>query len=120
MIETELFSVLKNNTQVAAAVSTRIYPLMLPQVSTLPAIVYQRISSTPTTSIDGDSGLDSVRIQVSCWADTYGAAKGLAEKVRTAVNGATTLKSITLMESDDIDNETRKYRALIDFRLWQK
>lgn len=119
-IEQTLYTVLSTNVAVAALVSTRIYPLLMPQNTAMPCVVYQRISSVPVTSINGDSGLDSVRIQVSCWAGTFAGAKGLASAVRSAVDGSSLLKSVTLMEMDDIDNETRNFRSMIDFSIWQK
>jgi hypothetical protein len=122
MIETTLYSVLKADPTVAALVVsggvTRIYPLEVPQDVVMPAVVYQRIASAPEVTLDGDAGLDAVRVQVSCWAATYAGAKELAAAVRAAVN-ASNLRAVTEIEIDDRDTETRQYRVIIDFRIWQ-
>jgi hypothetical protein len=118
MIEQSLYSALTNDSTVSALVSTRIYPVIAPQSAALPMIVYQRVSTVPVTSIDGDSGLDSVRMQVSCWAKTYAETKSLAAAVRSAVMA--NLIGVTDSELDDYDAETRSFRVIIDFVVWQK
>lgn len=116
MIETTLYTVLSTDTAVSNIVSTRIYPLIAPQDSAMPAVVYQRVSTVPVNSLAGDSGLDAVRIQISCWASTYAGAKSLAVAVKNAV---LTMNAITEMEMDDMEDETRLYRVILDFRIWQ-
>jgi hypothetical protein len=116
MIETALYSVL---VAAATAAAGRVYPMERPENSALPAIVYQRVSTTPDVTLAGDSGLDAVRLQVACWASTYAAAKSLAAAARTAITGSASLKAITEMELDDRDEDTREYRVILDFRIWQ-
>lgn len=119
MIETQLFTVLSTNSAVSALVVARIFPIRRPPANlTLPAIVYQRVSTATDVNLQGDSGLDSVRIQCSCWASTYAGAKALSAATRAAVN-ASALSSITEMEVDDFDVATEEYRVILDFRIWQ-
>ena len=118
MIETSIYTVLSTDVTVSALVSTRIYPMIIPQNGTLPAVVYQRVSTLPINSLSGDSGLDSVRIQLSCWSPTYAGAKSLGLAVRNALT-LSSLKAITEMELDDIDDLTGHYRVILDFRIWQ-
>ena len=118
MIEQTLVAVLKNNSAVSALVGTRIRPLTLGQDEPLPAVVYQRVSTVPVTSLDGDSGVDAVRIQVSCWAETYSGARALASAVRAAVTAG--MVAVTEMDIDDRDEATQHYRVILDFRIWQK
>lgn len=70
-------------------VATRLYPNILPQNPTLPAIVYQRIATTRVNSLSGPSGLATPRFQFTCWATTYGGAKVVAEALRAALDGYT-------------------------------
>jgi len=119
MIETQLYTVLSTDSAVSALVAVRIFPMRRPaNILTLPAIVYQRVSTAPEVTLQGDAGLDSVRVQCSCWASTYGGAKALSTAVRAAVN-ASTLSAITEMELDDEDTVTGEYRVILDFRIWQ-
>lgn len=116
MIETTVYSVLA---AAATPAASRIYPLERPADDPLPAIVYQRVSTDPDQTLEGDSGLDAVRLQLSCWAETYAGAKALAAATRAAITSSASLKAVTEMEVDDRDPETREYRVILDFRIWQ-
>lgn len=120
MIEQAVITVLNADTAVQAAVGQRIYALSRPQGDPLPAVVWQRVATAPVNSLQGFSGLDDVRLQVSCYAATLLAAKELAAAVRAALNGADTLKCICSMEMDGQDPETQNFRVLLDFNLWQR
>jgi hypothetical protein len=76
-IAAAIYDVLKNNSGVSALVSTRIYPLAIPQDATLPAIQYQKISSRGYYTHDGEAAIRS-RIQISAVAETYDAADDIA------------------------------------------
>ena len=120
MIETLVLGVLSADTGVQAIVGSRIYAMLRPQADPLPALVYQRVSTVPVVSLQGDSSLDQVRLQVSCYASTLLQAKQLAAATRRAINGASGLKSITVMEIDDQDPETKHFRVVVDFNIWQR
>lgn len=113
MIESSIYSTIKT------LASGRVYPMVLPETATLPAIVYQRVSSVPVNSLDGDSGLDSVRVQIVTWAASYKAAKDLAKSVRDTLN-ASSLKIITDNDFDDYEPETKRFRTITDYIVWQK
>lgn len=119
MIEQDLIDVLDGDSAVTEFVDDRIYPMTMPQGYALPAIVYSRVSTTPVTSLDGDTGVDSVRFEISCYAKTLLEAKQLATAVRAAIN-ASELKSIPVMWIDMQDPETKSYRAIVDFNIWQR
>lgn len=87
MTEKAIYAILAADTDVAALVATRIYPVRRVQGDALPAIVYRRISSTHIHSTQGSSGACNARIQIDCWAATYAGAKTLADKVRLALDG---------------------------------
>lgn len=117
MIQSDIVTILQNDANVSALVSTRIYPLRMPQGGSLPSVVYQRVSTDPVVSLDGDSNLDNVRVQFTCWATSYSGALDLAGKVRDAINGST-LKSITNLIIDTEDPETKNYGVIIDISVW--
>lgn len=87
MIEEALRAVLLADAGVAALVGTRVYPLVLPQAGTLPAITYQVVAGDADYVMEGASGLAFKRVQVDCWADTYSAAAGLRAAVTAALGG---------------------------------
>jgi hypothetical protein len=69
----------------ATAAGSRIYPLLLPQSPTYPAITYQQVSSTSSHAMGTDSPLKVMRVQVNSWADTYAGAQSLAAEVATTL-----------------------------------
>ncbi len=82
-IEEGLYAFLSN----AGIVGTRIYPLVIPQDATLPAIAYQRLSGPREHSHDGASGMAWARMQLAITGETYSSAKATAELVRAAMDG---------------------------------
>lgn len=120
MIEQNIVTALLGDSTITGLVDDRIYPLFRPEADPLPALVYQRVSTVPTNSINGFSGLDAVRIQFSCYAKTLLEAKELAEALRAAMNADAALKSICIMEIDEQDPETRNFRTIVDFNVWQR
>jgi len=118
---------LEENAGVAALTSTRIYPLILPQNPTMPAITYQRISGTGQ---DGTSTLRQSRWQVNCWskrrdgAGGYGEVQQLATAVKAALEEYIELSQTpginmarVVNELDDYEDETQVYRVIIDVIL---
>ncbi len=111
---------------VAALVGTRIGPMKLPQKPTLPAIVYQRIS-TPgdPPALDGAKAAPKIRIQLSLWAESFDGARQLAAAVEERLDGysgpngdGTSLRLVWLANmSDDYEPETGLYRVIADYRV---
>ena len=104
---------------VAAMVGTRVYPMMLPQAPTFPAIVYQRISTVPDMLVDGP-GFAPIRMQLSMWATTFDGARTLADAVVTALHGyhggeLRLSRLINLL--DDYEPDTKLFRVIADFRV---
>ena len=118
MVETEILAALKGS-PAATSAGDNVYALVLPDEADYPAVTYQRISNVPVNSLQGSSDIDQVRMQVDCWAQTYGAAKALAGEVRTLMEAAG-FKGLLVTDSDDYDETARVYRVSMDFYCWQK
>jgi len=86
-IEEAIYAHLIADSGVSALVSTRIYPLMIPQDIALPAIAYQRISGPRQTAHDGPIEIAAGRFQITCQGTSYGSAKDVANAVRQALDG---------------------------------
>ena len=54
----------------------------------LPYITHQMISDVPVNSLDGYTGHSRCRVQIDCYAATYGAAEELCQRVKMSVNNA--------------------------------
>jgi hypothetical protein len=120
-IAARLRGALSGNSGVTTLVSTRIYPLKLPQNPTYEAISFQRISNTPT---NGNTDLRESRWQINCWADTYVESQALALAVKTALEeykDTTATPGIkqayVANEQDDYDDDAKVFRTIVDVIL---
>lgn len=120
-ISSLLQAALAANSGVTALVSTRIYPIKLPQPPTYPAITYQRISNTAQ---NGSTALRETRYQIDCWADTYTPTQTLAAAVKAALeeykktNATPGIKQAYIInELDDYDDDVKAYRTIVDVIL---
>lgn len=117
---------LTSDTDVAALVATRIYPLILPQGPTLPALTYKaNLVERDMTLDDPDLQASSV-FQIDCWASTYAAADALFHAVRRRLNGyrgtmsGVTVTGIFLFRQapDAYEPASKLYKRSGDFNIW--
>lgn len=129
VIEEALRTVLTGNGTVSGLVGTRIYPLVLPQGVTLPAIAYQRISGVREHTHDKTGDLARPRFQWTCVATTYSSAKALANAVRAALDNYRATASTVVIEAIYVENEIdvfnesedqgdSTYGVLVDATVW--
>jgi len=124
VIEKALKAILAADSGVSA-ITTRIYPNMIPQDPTFPLIAYQKISGPRDHHLQGPSGKAHPRFQIEAWAKTYTAAKDLANAIRTALDGETfTSGTVTIgscliqNEQDGYEPSVKCHRIMMDFNLW--
>lgn len=128
MMEAAIRTLLLADATVAGLVADRIYPLVLPQKPTLPAVTYQRIS-TPIQYAQGGPSLATPRLQIDCWAGDYDSAKALAAAVAAVLSGykGTTggLKVLGVFsggrDSESFEADARPtslYRNSSDYMVW--
>lgn len=122
MVETKIYSHISTTTAitVASSVSTRIYPMILPQDCTYPALTYTRIGGGRVNDISGYSCLDNPVISIETWATSYSIAKTLSTKVHSAMNQATAFKSLLISDVDDFNEDLRIYRIVQDYSCWDR
>lgn len=65
--------------------ASRITPLVRPQTSAVPAILLQRVSTTPQNNLVDDGALDGNAVQLDIYAETYAKALAIAAAIRTAL-----------------------------------
>jgi len=132
MIETALRYILINDATVKA-ITTRCYPVALPQSPTYPLILYTKITGMRDHHLQGPSGHAHPRFQIEAWAqkasgyDAYSVAKSLADAIRGALDGysgtaAGTKIGSCLIESeqDDYQKEIEVYRVIQDYFIWHE
>ncbi len=124
-MEADLLAVLEANAGVSALVGARIYPMVLPQRVTLPAIRYQVISTIPQPTHNGPSGLRQYRLQLSVHAATYSSAQAVAEALYTALDGKKAIfgsgTSCTVVNDvSDYEETSGQYMRHVDVQPWWK
>ena len=118
-LEGDLYWLLTNNAAIVVLVAGRVYPLDLPQLPVLPAVVYQSISTVPTYSQSGNSNLPQTRVQVSCWATTHTAVISLAKAIKNVLEGRTLIGSGFVQDERDVpEPETEYYHRIVDVLIW--
>jgi hypothetical protein len=108
-------------TGLTALVGTKIYPLTVPQDIELPYVSYFIVSDVPEHAMGTDAEIETVRLQVSCWADTYDVAKAIEVQVRAALSRyrSGNIKDIFFENSLDLyDGEEGVYHVPCDFIIF--
>ena len=89
-LETAIYTYLSTHAQIQPIVGVRVYPVILPQNPTYPAITYRRDGDSRYATIDGNqSAFISASMFVDSWAETYSGAKVLADAVKAAFQNLT-------------------------------
>lgn len=126
-LEHGIYNELKGAAGVLALVGTRIYPDVLPQDVTYPAIVYSRIGAGKEHTQGKDSGLSETSMQVSGWTDTVLERVALRKQVRLALQdfsgdlgsqGVTVRAVLMDDETDFYDDSVKKYQFADDYTFW--
>jgi hypothetical protein len=86
-IEAALYSYLTNHAAVKALIGSRLYPNVVPQDTTLPAVAYQVITATRSYHHQGQSAIATPRIQFTVEAASYSSANAVAAALRQALSG---------------------------------
>ena len=130
IIEEALYTYLSTHAGLSALVSTRVYPVVMPQGCTLPAVTYQKIDGPRVHAMGSDAGLAHPRFQVSCWGSTYKSTKDVAAQVRAALQdytgtmggaGGVSVGGVFLDDENDLFDDaagTGVYHVALDFIVW--
>lgn len=110
---------------VAALVSTRVYPVEIPQKLTLPLIRYVQVSGLNQHTTPGTSSLSRARWQVDCLAADYASARALADAVMSRMDaykgvvGSGTAQGVfAANQADDYVPEMKAFLLSLDFFVW--
>jgi hypothetical protein len=78
---------LLGDSNIAALVVARVFPVVLPQGTKLASVVYTRISGQGDYTMQGPSGYARPRIQIGAWAPKADDAVILANRVKDRLDG---------------------------------
>lgn len=105
------------------AVTTRCYYNYIPQSPTYPLIVMQRVTGNRIHHLGGPSGAVRPRFQIEAWAETYAAAKGLANLIRAALDGkehtqgGVKFSCLSQAEIDGYEEAVNAHRIIQDYSV---
>lgn len=98
----------------------RVYPVVAPQTTSFPLIVYDMIAQERAKSLGGGvSDLARTLVQVDCYAHDFATALAMADAVTAALDGNfATFKGIHQNRQNIFDADQRLYRVSQDFAVW--
>lgn len=108
----------------------RVYPAVLPQGPTFPAITYEVIGGPRANTFGGPGGLPGDLVRLHCWGGEgpsgFDAVVALAKQARLAFDGYQgTSQGETIQSSwmeagalPDFEPETQVHRRILDFRVF--
>jgi len=113
--ESDLYAALTARAALTALVSTRIFPDVIPEGCLLPAIVYQRASTAPVTTIGSVTVAEDIRFVITAWAETRTAADAVASEIVPALASS---GNPSVDRSTGFDPECGLYAATVDVDWW--
>jgi hypothetical protein len=84
-VEESLHKRLKDYTGLKNLVSTRVYPDVLPQGVTYPAVTYSLVIDGREHAMGSDPGIYGPTYQVTAWAETKSSAKSVAAQIESCL-----------------------------------
>lgn len=114
---------------VGASPNDRIYPVVLPEKPSYPAITYKQISGRRLQGVHDDPGVAIVTVQVTAFSGSFDEAKALAEQIRlalerhgtavtgTPINGVTVYDITMGSDADDYVPELDIFAIATDFTV---
>lgn len=105
---------------VIPSIAGRVYPMLLPQSPTLPAVTYSRVSTTHMYAHEGNVGLAHQRLQFSCWARTHKEAAEVSLVVRQSLEGRVVGVGFADNEIDFYEPDTKLYHRALDMIIWNE
>lgn len=132
MLESSLTYRLLTDATVSGLVSTRIYPLVLPETmldpntDTPPSITYRTISDVPNYTLSGQRLGSKTRVEFNSWASDYADVKTTAAAIQASLEGFSgQLGDVAVqfieaggVNTDGFDQDSRLYRVQQDLFIY--
>ncbi len=117
MLESDIYTALTSYSALTDEVSTRIYPVELPDDASYPAIVYTNIGYMPENVLSQNNPECHARFQFDIWAKTYSECRTLLSILHSAI--AAGLTGVFFSTFEDKEQNTRLYRISTDYSIWR-
>lgn len=116
-----IYNILNSSSNVTNLVSSRIYPLRVPQNTSFPCITYQTISNVPINTKSGFKTYQA-RTQVNAFANNYSSCHEVASAVRGALSdviygtyGDVVVQTIKLVNQIDQEEDFADAEGIVHF-----
>jgi hypothetical protein len=120
-VQEDVYSRLSTYADLIAVVGTSIYPHTVPQPIDLPALVYFVVSDVPEYAMMMDADFKTIRLQISCLAESYSKTKEMETQVKAALNRyrVGNIKDCFLESTIDLEEELEfGFHTAIDFIIY--
>jgi hypothetical protein len=105
---------LTSDSTVTNLVSTRIYPSVLPQNVTLPAIRYETTTSRPASQLSGGAGFATSNVSIDIFGVSHIEAYNVQQAIRESLQDWTGTSNSVEMVSVQVTNIREDYLAPVD------
>ena len=128
-LEDAIYNYLSGYAGLVPLVAQRVYPVILPQTVTLPAVTFSRVSRVGESDLNG-LAWSVARFQFSCWAKKHTTATATAAQVRAAFQdyqgvmggsgGISVMGADVVNEVDLYSAETGIFHVAVDVKITHK
>ena len=126
MIAANLRAYIVAQSAITSLVEQRVYPVILPQKVTMPAISYREDSHDLDETFDGQTGLTESFYMVDAFGSTYSEATDVGDAIRAALKnhkgdlGGIGVSKISLVNGPETvyEDEVEAYRQTQTFSIW--
>ena len=124
-----LNSFVLENAQIRQVVGDRFYPLILPQNTALPAVIYMPVSANYGAALRVSSGFVRQRVQFSAYDKTYGKARKISRIIKNvfqdyrgdmngiAVQAVHILSDVIIFGNTQKQFDTEEYVSALEFEF---
>ncbi|WP_330114077.1 DUF3168 domain-containing protein [Pseudomonas sp. JS3066] len=119
MIELDLRAALLAHAPLTALVQQKVAALIAPEGTQPPYVTYQLITGTRQGSMSTQGSLRNARMQLLCFARSYGEAKQVAQAVQDAVEDSTQFEVVFNGDQDLYEPDTKLQYVVLDYSIWQ-
>jgi hypothetical protein len=123
-VETAVYARLSGFSDLTDLVSDRIYPTVAEQGAAYPLVVFNTITTEPTSAMGTDITPTVVRVQVSVYDEQGARCKSVAQQVKAAlrrfsgVAGGVTVQAIFFQdENTGFEAATKTHKRDLDFEV---
>lgn len=120
MLETDLANYLKNYQPLKDLIGGRIYPGVIPENGTKPAVAYYEISAPSHHDID----VSFPRFQFSCFSKRYTESKQIRQEIENALKrfkgrmgNTRIIQGVVAGKYELYEKDTKLYNAIIDIKI---